>query len=363
VVVYINDFEDSSKTSFPQTWGIPSHKNKTPYPQGTTIADLYPPAKKLKLSPYNVEDLIANYSGINCPLINTLKAEMQTSEMKECKNVLNHILSSVSNNSETEFFEFVLNKLDIKSYLTYSANVQPTSEDTKFYSTKVCISKEKIMLTAQNTVTQAKSVEWMSTRCIRISSTKAHNVKTRKANFTKLAKDFLNEKSFSNANTEYGKRMEIVARKQFYKQNLSRVRVLEVGVIVSRNQPWICASPDGIIIEKPSESFSLLEIKCPSSRKNQLIVDYEKGISHLKYLIFQNNEISLNRKHNYYTQVQHAMYVTNLDNCHFVVHSSKQQVCILIPRDENFLSNLIPKLQKFYFKFLLPEIVKSVFVI
>lgn len=66
------------------------------------------------------------------------------------------------------------------------------------------------------------------------------------------------------------------------------VDVIKSGLIIHSSKPWICASPDGLILRN-GEIISVLEIKCPSSCKKKPIIDPSTGIPNLSYLqIFLN---------------------------------------------------------------------------
>src|SRR5258705_4488516 len=112
----------------------------------------------------------------------------------------------------------------------------------------------------------------------------------------------------------------------------------------------------GTVVE--GSSATLLEIKCPYSRANADIVNYENCKSHVPYLTFDDRCLKLKQSHAYYTQVQVAMYVANVIKTHLYVYSSQQQVMVEIKRDEIMLSHVIPKLEHFYFTFLLPQLVQ-----
>ena len=120
-------------------------------------------------------------------------------------------------------------------------------------------------------------------------------------------------------------------------------KVIESGLIVKPNQTWLCSSPDGLI----KDHKICLEIKCPSSCENiDISVDY------IRY----NNLV---KSHPYFTQVQLQMYTSNSDSCHFFVFSEKDFILINVPRDNEFLQEVIPKLEKIYFTEIFPALMKK----
>ena len=50
------------------------------------------------------------------------------------------------------------------------------------------------------------------------------------------------------------------------------------------------------------------------------------------------------------------MFITGLTECELFFWSPEGSELVKVPRDEDFLADLIPKLEYFYFNFLLPKI-------
>lgn len=99
-----------------------------------------------------------------------------------------------------------------------------------------------------------------------------------------------------------------------------------VVLIIHLRQPWLCASPDGLL--KDGTETVLLEIKCPYKIRNDLIISPAKEESHVDYIGYEGGQLKLKRRHYYYTQVQIAMYVTNTRECFFCV-------CVHLPAEYN----------------------------
>ncbi|KAL5246383.1 hypothetical protein ACI65C_013791 [Semiaphis heraclei] len=214
------------------------------------------------------------------------------------------------------------------------------------------------------TLDQSKNVVWSEYRKLRISaSMKAHKIKTLKSltqeNQNKLALSLLHEtvvKGKGASNMLYGLETENKAYNTF--SSLYNVEVIKSGLIIHISKPWICASPDGLILNN-GEITSVLEIKCPSSCKNKPIIDPATGMPNLSYLKLQNNEIVLKSSHVNYTQIQILLYCTGLNNCNLYLFNDIQPLLLIIKRDTSFLDSLIPKLDLFFFMFYLPNICNS----
>lgn len=124
--------------------------------------------------------------------------------------------------------------------------------------------------------------------------------------------------------------------------------------MVLQLQPWLCCSPDGLAVV--DNETVIVEIKCPFSREKLLIVDHDSKISFVNYLRNENDVLSLCATHEYYTQVQVQLYITNLTRAILFVYSTAQNASIFIERNDQFLSQAIPKLEHFYFSSLMKHL-------
>lgn len=103
----------------------------------------------------------------------------------------------------------------------------------------------------------------------------------------------------------------------------------------------------------------LLEIKCPYKRRNDIIINADTEESHVEYIVYEGGLLKLKKRHHYYTQVQIAMYVTNTRECFFFVYTYQQSIIVVVERDEEFLSEAVPRLEYFYFNHYIKELVKT----
>ena len=215
---------------------------------------------------------------------------------------------------------------------------------TKEQWIKICIESES----------QSECLQSHSERSKRItSSRRAHQIKTRNENFEKLADQCKNNKFQGRMNEAmaYGISSESIVRDAFV--NLTGKIVNKIGLVIKIDQPFLAASPDGIILTEKA----LLEIKCPFSCKSKAVLDRETKISNVPYVQFDDNgNVELKRQDVYCTQVQVPMYVLGFDKCYFFVYSSKDSFLIAIKRHNSFFSESIPKIESFYFKFFLPAL-------
>ncbi|XP_040355969.1 uncharacterized protein LOC121046150, partial [Ixodes scapularis] len=142
-----------------------------------------------------------------------------------------------------------------------------------------------------------------------------------------------------------GLRTEPLARRDFEQQ--FGVAVVEVGLLLHPDQPWLCGSPDGIF--KFIDETCLLEVKCPYKCKDKKILD-ASGQSIVRYLQCVDNKIMLKESHRNYTKVQILLYLLNARECFVFVYSSKQNITVRVAKDDAFLQQAVPTLEDFYFQ-------------
>lgn len=111
------------------------------------------------------------------------------------------------------------------------------------------------------------------------------------------------------------------------------------------------ASPDGLI-----EDDGVVEIKCPSSAFG---LEADEAISQNK-IKFWKVDGSVNKRHDWFYQIQGQLHITKRKFCLFAVWTGKdcQMKTAKIIRDDIFWSeNMKQRLINFYYKCLVPEII------
>nr|XP_012234186.1 PREDICTED: uncharacterized protein LOC105678993 [Linepithema humile] len=163
---------------------------------------------------------------------------------------------------------------------------------------------------------------WIQERRYRITGSTCYEFFTytnnKNADWNKKCDNILKPKNFKTEFTEYGKKFEAEARRAFAKGTNSEV--VEIGLVISRLNPWLAYSPDGIIV-KSDKPVALLEIKCPFIGKTANIENTVNSLIN-KCLQKKKENIVLKEKHWYYGQVQLGMAVLNLNLTYFVIYSS-----------------------------------------
>ncbi|KAL5246441.1 hypothetical protein ACI65C_013849 [Semiaphis heraclei] len=151
---------------------------------------------------------------------------------------------------------------------------KPSKMEQTIYHQEVNVNEEIIKQIFNQTLNQYNDKLWSHHRKIRISaSLKAHKIKVSRNTSidgqTRLAMSLINENTITGqglSNVLYGSQTEKKAIEIF--STMFNLKVLKCGLVVHKDQPWLCASPDGLII-KNNKINSALEIKCPISCKKK----------------------------------------------------------------------------------------------
>ncbi|XP_049524241.1 uncharacterized protein LOC119454233 [Dermacentor silvarum] len=212
----------------------------------------------------------------------------------------------------------------------------------------------KLQVTSVVTCKTQRTTAWHKARACRITSTLAHRILRHRGPNEDLAEKIIRQNRITTAAMIYGIKLEPAGRAWFaYHEN---VIVHELGFVLKDSQPWLGCSPDGVI-ECPHSETELLEIKCPYSKRSGQ-EKFLEGKS-LAYLTTSGGACHLKTSHEYYTQVQVALYTLGLKVCKFLVYTPKEQLLVVVNRCDEFLSEAIPKLEEFYFHHMLPKLAHS----
>jgi len=206
--------------------------------------------------------------------------------------------------------------------------------------------------------TKSNYADWHKARKYRITGSICYKIYTytrnKKPDWKKQAKDLFEPASFQSEYTDYGKNTEKEAREAFIKK--TKMNVVETGLIVSKQNPWLAYSPDGIIIKNGVPS-ALLEIKCPFKGKSKGIKETVQ--SEIKKSLNQKGEnVVLKERHKFYGQIQLGMAVINVKKTYFVFYSffDKEFFLITINFNEEYMKKILTALKKAYYEKILHEI-------
>lgn len=242
---------------------------------------------------------------------------------------------------------------------------QESLEELKstFFQTKVTVTKQEARQIEQQTRGQADSEEWKIERRNRITASKVGGIckmreKTKRSN---KVKELLYTTFRGTPATRYGSAMEDIARQEYItirqQNNHPNLSVADCGLIISENNNWLAATPDGIV-DDPSNTdqpSGILEIKNPYAVRDKTLVEATANSTFCLELD-KENKLKLKQKHDYYYQVQCQLYCADKSWCDFVVRTSKDLHIERIHRDQRWWGGQLTKLRKFYFSALLPEL-------
>ena len=257
---------------------------------------------------------------------------------------------------EKEAFPSFLSDLKDKDAITMNYGQLLTQTDR----IEITVTEEEVNNVEAFTREQSKSKLWHDFRAGRITASKIKQVcSTDPDNPSQsliMSVCYPDSRKIVTDATQWGIQNEKVACDKFVKKMSGEhvnLRVSDCGLYISRDTPFVAATPDGIV-ECDCCGKSILEVKCPySQRKNKLD-------SQLKdfYLVSNEDEgLTLNRKHQYYFQIQAQLGVTKLDSAYFVVMTESdlhvEKVCF----DKNMWVEMCASAEKFFRLAVLPELV------
>jgi len=151
---------------------------------------------------------------------------------------------------------------------------------------------------------------------------------------------------------EYGREHEQEARSELEK--VLDVKIIKCGLFIDKNDYFLGATPDGLL-----GNDTLIELKCPFSAAN---ITPEEGIHQRKITLWKINKnkeiIGINTNHKYFYQVQGQLHITGRKFGIIAYWTNKGIKYETIERDDIFWdTKMFPKLQKFFYNCLLPELI------
>ncbi|XP_043975845.1 uncharacterized protein LOC122832807 [Gambusia affinis] len=161
------------------------------------------------------------------------------------------------------------------------------------------------------------------------------------------------------------KEAEVVRRYQTLKSAaLGRpVQVLECGLFIDGQRPWLAASPDGIVVDKRSGRRLLcLEVKCPYKHRHQSVEDACRDDPAFCLQLLDGDTpgqapvYALKKSHSYFTQIQVQLAVTGLSRADLVVFTLVETAIVPVTFDPDLWEETVSKLEVFYKEAVLPHL-------
>ena len=195
-------------------------------------------------------------------------------------------------------------------------------------------------------------------RAGRITGSRVHDViaqrpSTNPANLTSRILGYTGH--FTSKQTEWGIEKESEAL-QVYQQLMgsyhTNVKVKPTGLFISKSDPFVGASPDGLR-SCDCHNDILVEVKCLPTLENQ---DPKGSFGDTNFCI--NVYGALKSTHRYYSQVQMQLYATDMDACDLVLYTGKAEHMYVtrVESNKQFQETMLSKCTLFFFNNIMPEL-------
>ncbi len=321
LVDFINTERTESKTDEACKFRAPSQRGKQLYPKGQTADKIFQIEAPMARLSFKVSEEQKDQIAKDLEAVGDSTSMMAVLLKKRAAGLPK--VEPQSAPQQEEIPTSFLNKIfQVNQPFTFSDRFELDQEEVSFIEHNVLLSKEKALKLCQMTTSQSASQLWRDERKIRVTASQAHKIAFAKSDQTRL-KYFLENKSLDGIEAvKYGLNTEPEARRKF--QEMNSVDVVECGLVVKLDQPWIAASPDGLFLDATG-ALTLLEIKCPFSMKNALEIDMD---------YIKDND--LKKRHPYFTQVQIAMHVCGVKSTHFFIYSKKATKTLIVDYDDAY---------------------------
>ncbi|XP_041368074.1 uncharacterized protein LOC121382615 [Gigantopelta aegis] len=222
------------------------------------------------------------------------------------------------------------------------------------------LSDDEISDIETKTKEQSMCTLWHSVREKRITASNFHAVTNRRSTTdpTNLLKRLLKyTHGTSTKAMEFGLTKEDDAARR-YKLHMEKtyphVVVSKVGFKVCKDFHFLGASADRL--SESSRGQVLVEVKNPHSTwDTPTIMEAAKTLPCL--VTDENNQVVLNKKHMYHTQIQGQMAIYGIHECDFVLCTGQDILVETITFDAILWGKMVSKLSHFYKTIMLPEIV------
>ena len=237
-----------------------------------------------------------------------------------------------------------------------------------YYATHVEVSQERAIQLEEMTRFQGIADDltaniWLVERRKRVTSSTAGQIAKRRATtkVCSIVKTLLYRQFRGTAATEWGKEQESVTAMEYVqhmRQHHRTQRTIQPsGLVIHPVHSWLAASPDDLVSDPSCEDpFGLVEYKNPYTHRETQLQTAALTKDFCLKLNQSDGSLSLKPTHQYFYQVQIAMYCTQRNWCDFVVRTTVDIHVERIAVDREFLGYTVMKLKTFYFGALLPEL-------
>ena len=339
--IYVNK-KGFSKTDLPNSW-IKRPKKQAKQEEVKTMEDYFPssnPTYKATPRPFTIKDREAFFrdlskTDVDCPFRWLLSPEVEKPIEPIAPPLIEDLLPHFAHSKE-EFLS--------------RARVTP----------------EQQIWVAEKTKEQRKSQYWGLYRRLRLTGSNFGTV-LKAIDRNQLKGRPFPPSLFKSLKGEYNlQKKDAIIWGQMHEDTALKEYVVKTGfqVVPTGLHLYPCGflgcTPDGIVYAPGmEETHGALEIKCPYVHREHTIremIEIEKGKNPKKNLnhFFLDENLQLNRSHDYWHQVQAEIVALETHWAHFVVWTTKDILVILIYKDDAWAEENLPKLKSFYLQQLLP---------
>ncbi|XP_048738569.2 uncharacterized protein LOC125653246 [Ostrea edulis] len=368
-----------SKTSLPQTWHVPQRiEGLEPKPvHSLEICKVnpkkQPPKKKRRVTEGVLPNIYCPVKTIPCVQFKTTLLEQLTA-MKSDAQIL-RILSTDSSSETESLSKFgpvpkgsvlsyqqkphisvddIINHNEQQEFPDLLLPEQPRHYNRVLNNAEhdgfmgMHIDRPHALELEEQTRLQSVTKLWHNIRRHRLTSTMFKDICARRADHEKLAVRLLKSKNIQTVAMKFGLQNEPEAAKLY--SDITGNNVYLCGFVINPSSPHLGASPDRKIYDPNSASqYGLLEIKCPDK-------DSFQECAYLKRT--NDGTYKLKHSHQYYYQVMGQMALTGLHWCDFFVKCRQDYHKERINFNEEKWEEIKLSLDRFYFNYFLPEIVR-----
>lgn len=230
-------------------------------------------------------------------------------------------------------------------------------ETSAEFARNLKITEEQVNFLEEQTRGQAQSTVWLEQRPGHITASFAHSViRTDQDNPAPSVVTGVTRKMSSVpiqvASLAYGRENEDLVFGHL-NANIARDhengQLHKTGMRIAVDNPWLSATADGVVT-CACHGKLLVEIKCPYSARHMTCAEFMADES--SYLF----EGQLNPNHAYYTQIQIQMKVYGVNQCLFIVKLKDGFIICTIPKNDPYINDLVPKLEKFWKRHIVREL-------
>ena len=337
---YINSERSVGKTDQEQQWTTPSRKAQERFPKGETVQQMFgiqgSSVSKVVIQrdqPEFCETLKADLERFGLTNSSMFKSLSVVPVLTQEEDIEQHVMPRDLNIKIREIF-CVGGMLN----LPQRKNPQMTQDEETFFRKFVETDDEERELIFCKTIGQAQRdhsrTKWFDEKEFRVSASNARKIAFANRDETLYGYFFKDRGSaFESDSMRYGSDTEATAFEAYKSMREERGDVctyMESGLVICRHYTWLCASPDGIVIESNGD-LTIIEIKCPvSGASGDINVNYLKGDE-------------LNKKHYYYAQVQVQLMACDAKKTHFFIYAQpgqdgiRRSRLLTIYRDDKFI--------------------------